>query len=257
MPKVCIGGASPLPATSRPVPSWLTSPGQPIYTVCVVTQLLLRTDADGNDVASCTVDAAEGSSPYTDRSTCACTATAATSNQTTCTPLDQTGNATMTGNKVVCAFDSTPTTTNNLATCTVMEHGERHADVSEDLVFLSHGRHFQIQRTTFLHACDCSVRHGEQHGLPTPPVTCAFDSTPPTTTNNLATCTNVDTASGGMTSQRPRVPITATGLSNQTTCTPATAASGTANKHSFPTPAVTCAFDSTPTTTDNLATVRT
>ncbi len=197
-------------------------------------------------VASCTAAGSAGAGPtYNSYTTCGYSGTATTqTGQTSCSPLDQTGSGTMTGDKVTCAFDSTPTNTTGLSTCTFVVP----ASATSPKTTCSYQ-----STTTQTGQTSCTVANagtattnGTVYNTAT---TCAFDTTP-TNTTNLSTCTNVNSTSGG-TPTSPKTTCayqSTTNLTGQTTCTAATAASGSTTGTVYNT-AVTCSWDSSPTTT--------
>ncbi len=93
----------------------------PNYTVAqAVSCVYQSTPSLSEAVASCTVDAKEASSPYSVEVRCGygTTATSSDSNQPSCTARDQTGANSMSGDKVVCAYDSTASAPVAVSSCT-------------------------------------------------------------------------------------------------------------------------------------------
>lgn len=95
------------------------SPGPTNYTVAQSVSCVYEAAPTVTAVASCTPDAPEATSPFAPEVRCGYRATYSTqnSNQTSCTARNQPTNAPMTGDKVVCAYDASGTTT-AVASCT-------------------------------------------------------------------------------------------------------------------------------------------
>ena len=196
------------------------------------------------------MNTASGGTPTSPKTSCSYHSATTLANQTTCTvaaAASGTANGTVYNTAVGCAFDSTPTTTNNLSTCTNVNTASGGTPTSPKTSCSYHSATTLANQTTCTVAAAASgTANGTVYNTA---VGCAFDSTP-TTTNNLSTCTNVNTASGG-TPTSPKTDcayLTATNLTGQTTCTPAAEASGSANGTVYNT-AVACSYDGTPTTT--------
>ena len=95
------------------------SPGPTNYTVAQSVGCTYETTPTVTAVASCTPDAPEASSPFAPEVRCGYKATTSSvvGNQASCTARNQPTNAPMTGDKVVCAYDASGTTT-AVASCT-------------------------------------------------------------------------------------------------------------------------------------------
>jgi Tfp pilus tip-associated adhesin PilY1 len=206
------------------------------------------TTTSGLSTCTYVVPSPSASSPRTD-----CSYETATSsiNQTSCTAAaaaSATTNGAVWNTAVTCAYDSSPTTTSGLSTCTYVVPSPAASAPKTECSYETASTLSNQSSCTAATAASATTNGAVWNTA----VTCSYDSTPTTTTGQNS-CTYVvpsPAASGPKTECSYE---TASSAPNQSTCTAVTAASATTNGTVW-NKAVTCAYDSTPTTTANLST---
>ncbi|MCK6406423.1 MAG: hypothetical protein L6Q60_10450 [Rhodocyclaceae bacterium] len=227
------------------------SPGPTTYTVGQAVSCSYETTPTVAAVASCTVVAQSGSSPYSPSVSCGYGATSTvTTNQATCTAKDQTGSSTMTGDKMVCSYDTTPTATTNLSTCTWVVPATAASSPKTECSYQS-ATTLAGQTSCTAAAKNTNTANGQVWNTG---VTCTKETTAASTTTNLSTCTWVVPSPANSASYTECSYQTATTLSGQTTCAAAAKATATTNGSVWNT-GVTCTKETTAaSTTTNLST---
>ncbi len=225
------------------------SPGPTNYTVAQAVSCAYETTPTVANAATCTVVAQGGSSPYSPAVACGYSATATiAAGQTSCTARDQTGSATMSGDKVTCVYDGSATRTTGLSTCTRVVPSPTASSPKTDCTYQS------ATNQTGQNACTAAAPNNTMTNgqVVNTAVTCSYDATS-TQTTGLSTCTRVVPA---VTASSPKTDCTyqsQTFAGGQSSCTAAAQNTNLANGQVVNT-AISCAYDATSTQTTNLST---
>lgn len=215
------------------------------YTVPVARSCAYETTPTVADVGTCTVRAQDGASPYQPSVACGYAASATTlTGQLTCTAKDETGFATMTGNKVTCAYDTTPTTTTNLDSCTWIVPSPAASSPKTDCAYQTAVTANNLNACTADAAETATTNNSEWRTA----VACSYEASAATTTPNLSSCTWIvpsPIASSPKTECSYQAAGYASGLD---TCSAHAADTATTHNSSWST-AVSCAYDSSATST--------
>ena len=200
-------------------------------------------------VGTCNVAAQSAASPYAPAVTCDyAAAPTVLTGRGTCTAHDETGLPSMSGNKVVCAYDAAATTTtNNLGSCTWVVPSPAASAPRTDCSYQAAS--FQAGQATCTAALVGTATTDST--VWSTGVSCAYDPAPTTTTTNLPNCTWKVPA---VAASAPRTDCSYQVVSNQAgqaSCTAAPLGTVTTNNTLWGT-GVTCSYDTVPTTTTNL-----
>ena len=213
----------------------------PNYTVANPVTCSYEATPTVADVGTCTVVAQGSGTTITPSVTCGYSATpSALTGQTSCTAKDQTAASTMTGNKVVCSYDSSPTTTaTNQSSCTWVVPTTAASSPKTECSY---------QAETFLTGqTSCTVDGKETNPANgqvwSTATSCAYDATP-TTTAGQSSCTWVVPATAASAPRTDCVYEAETFANNQTSCSVNSKETNSANGQVWST-ATSCATEST------------
>jgi len=197
--------------------------------------------------ATCDVVARSASSPYTPSVSCGYSPLfAQATGQATCTAKDQTAALSMSGDKVVCAYDALPaTTTENLASCTWTVPSPAASAPKTDCSYQI-ASNATGQNSCTAAALGTVTTNGQVWNTG---VTCTYDAVP-TTTTNLASCTWTVPATAASAPKTECSYQIASNVSGQNTCTAAALGTVTTNGTAWNT-GVACSYDAVPTTLAN------
>jgi Tfp pilus tip-associated adhesin PilY1 len=222
------------------------SPSSP-YTVGQAVTCAYETTPTVANVGTCTVVAQSGTFAAPQVACGYGAATAPVSGLLTCTAKNQTGSASMTGDKVVCSYDATPTTTTNLSSCQWKVPSPAASVPKTDCSYQAASN--SAGQTACTAVADGTVTTNNTTW--NTGVACSYDATP-TTTTNLSSCQwKVPSPAASV----PKTDCSYQAVSNsagQTACTAVADGTVTTNNTTWNT-GVACSYDATPTTTTNLS----
>lgn len=207
------------------------------------------TSTNTTGLTTCTwvVPSPSASAPKTECSYETATTQTGQTSCTAATAASATTNGSVWNKAVTCSYDTTPTTTSGLSTCTWVVPSTAASAPKTECSYET--------ATTLANQTTCSAvtkNSNTSNGqVWNTGVTCTYDATP-TTTTGLSTCTWVVPSPSASASKTECSYQTATTLTGQNSCSAATKNSNTANGQVWNT-GVTCSYDGTPTTTNNKA----